>query len=66
MIMNANTNDNTDTTLSSPYNSHDSDQVDATVEPTKENAICPVKRTTSGHIRFCVYVHINYRAKRLS
>ena len=32
MIMNANTNDDTDTTLSSSFNPHDSDQVDATVE----------------------------------
>lgn len=59
-------NDNTDTTLSSPFNSHDSDQVDATVEPTKENAICPVTRTASGNKKFCVYTWVNYGAKQLS
>ena len=43
MIMNANINDeaDTNTTLSSPYNPHGSDQIDTTVEPTKESVICP-------------------------
>ena len=63
MIMNDNTNDNTDTTLSSSFNSHDNDQVDATVEPTKENTICPVTRTASGNKKLCEYSCINYRAK---
>lgn len=54
--MNANTNDDMDTALSIPT---DIDQVDTTMEPSKEvveSVICSVRKTSSGTVRFYVYV----------